>query len=102
VPGAELVETRVVNMPNPTHHHQPWAAARAEPLPLFFTRSGVEGLGLLQTMWRERGLTMVLVTHDSAIARRAQHIGIMKNGRLSIKHAPRPDAPAAGFLPAPD
>ena len=31
-----------------------------------------EIIGLLDTLWRERGLTMVLVTHDSAIARRAQ------------------------------
>jgi energy-coupling factor transporter ATP-binding protein EcfA2 len=40
-------------------------------------------------MWRERGLTMVLVTHDSSIARRAQRIGVMKNGRLGFKQ-PRP------------
>jgi ABC-type dipeptide/oligopeptide/nickel transport system ATPase subunit len=40
-------------------------------------------------MWRERGLTMVLVTHDSSIARRAQRIGVMKNGRLSFRQ-PRP------------
>jgi ABC-type multidrug transport system ATPase subunit len=40
-------------------------------------------------MWRERGLTMVLVTHDSSIARRAQRIGVMKNGRLTFKQ-PRP------------
>jgi putative ABC transport system ATP-binding protein len=42
-------------------------------------------IGLLETMWRERGLTMVLVTHDSSIARRAQRIGVMKNGRLGFK-----------------
>jgi putative ABC transport system ATP-binding protein len=46
-------------------------------------------IGLLETMWRERGLTMVLVTHDSSIARRAQRIGIMKNGRLTFRQ-PRP------------
>jgi putative ABC transport system ATP-binding protein len=46
-------------------------------------------IGLLETMWRERGLTMVLVTHDSSIARRAQRIGVMKNGRLTFKQ-PRP------------
>jgi energy-coupling factor transporter ATP-binding protein EcfA2 len=40
-------------------------------------------------MWRERGLTMVLVTHDSSIARRAQRIGVMKNGRLGFRQ-PRP------------
>ena len=49
-----------------------------------------EIIGLLETMWRQRGLTMVLVTHDSSIARRAQRIGVMKNGRLGFEQA-RPD-----------
>jgi putative ABC transport system ATP-binding protein len=44
-----------------------------------------EIIDLLDTMWRERGLTMVFVTHDSSVARRAQRIGVMKNGRLTIK-----------------
>jgi putative ABC transport system ATP-binding protein len=42
-------------------------------------------IALLETIWRERGLTMVLVTHDSSIARRAQRIGVMKNGRLDFR-----------------
>ena len=46
-----------------------------------------EIIGLLETMWRERGLTMVLVTHDSSIARRAQRIGVMKNGRLGFRQS---------------
>jgi putative ABC transport system ATP-binding protein len=44
-----------------------------------------EIIGLLERLWREQELTLVLVTHDSAIARRAQRIGVMKNGRISIK-----------------
>jgi putative ABC transport system ATP-binding protein len=44
-----------------------------------------EIIGLLEAMWRERGLTMVLVTHDSSVARRAQHLGVMKNGLLTLK-----------------
>src|SRR5271167_1010459 len=57
-------------------------------------------IALLETMWRERGLTMVLVTHDSSVARRAQRIGVMKNGRLSFR-PPRPGraAPAAPAAP---
>ena len=46
-----------------------------------------EIIALLETMWRERGLTMVLVTHDTSIARRAQRIGVMKNGRLGFRQA---------------
>ncbi len=48
-----------------------------------------EIIALLETLWRERGLTLVLVTHDSAIARRAQRLGVMANGRLSIKQDTR-------------
>ena len=48
-----------------------------------------EIIGLLEIMWRERGLTMVLVTHDSTVARRAQRIGVMKNGRLSFRQQAR-------------
>ena len=42
-------------------------------------------MGLLEKLWQQAGITLVLVTHDSAVARRAQRIGIMKNGRLDIR-----------------
>jgi putative ABC transport system ATP-binding protein len=48
-----------------------------------------EIISLLEKLWRERGLTLVLVTHDSSVARRAQRVGIMRNGRLSIKQDTR-------------
>jgi putative ABC transport system ATP-binding protein len=48
-----------------------------------------EIITLLDTLWRERGLTLILVTHDSAIARRAQRIGVMSRGRLSIRQDTR-------------
>ena len=44
-------------------------------------------IGLLERLWRERGLTLVLVTHDTEIARRAQRVGIMNNGRLTFGQA---------------
>jgi putative ABC transport system ATP-binding protein len=43
-----------------------------------------EIIGLLEKLWRERGLTLVLVTHDSTIAKRAQRIGLMRNGKLTF------------------
>jgi putative ABC transport system ATP-binding protein len=46
-------------------------------------------MGLLEKLWRDTGLTLVLVTHDSSVARRAQRIGIMQNGKLSIRQDTR-------------
>jgi putative ABC transport system ATP-binding protein len=40
-------------------------------------------INLLERLWREHGLTLVLITHDSPVARRAQRTLIMKNGQLS-------------------
>ena len=48
-----------------------------------------EIIGLLDTLWRERRLTLVLVSHDSAVVRRAQRIGVMARGRLSIRQDTR-------------
>jgi putative ABC transport system ATP-binding protein len=48
-----------------------------------------EIISLLEKLWREHGLTLILVTHDSAVARRAQRVGVMRNGRLSIKQDTR-------------
>jgi putative ABC transport system ATP-binding protein len=58
-------------------------------------------ISLLERLWRERGLTLVLVTHDTAIARRAQRVGVMSKGRLTItkdiEHPPAAEKP----VPAP-
>ncbi len=51
-------------------------------------------IGLLEKLWREQHLTLVLVTHDSTIARRAQRLGVMQNGKLSIKQDTRPQPTA--------
>ena len=44
-----------------------------------------EIINVLESLWRERGLTLILVTHDSMIARRAHRVGVMSKGRLSIR-----------------
>jgi lipoprotein-releasing system ATP-binding protein len=44
-----------------------------------------EIIALLENLWRERGLTLVLVTHDSPVARRAQRVAVMSKGRLSLR-----------------
>ena len=55
-----------------------------------------EIIGLLENLWRERGLTLILVTHDSGIARRSQRVAVMQHGKLSI----RQDTRAPGAAPA--
>jgi putative ABC transport system ATP-binding protein len=44
-----------------------------------------EIIGLLEKMWQDKGLSMIIVTHDSAVARRAQRLGTMRNGKLTVK-----------------
>jgi putative ABC transport system ATP-binding protein len=50
-----------------------------------------EIMALLGELWRQRGLTMVTVTHDSSVARRAQRIGLMREGKLTIRPAENGD-----------
>ena len=49
-----------------------------------------EIMGLMEKLWSDKGLTMVIVTHDSQIARRAQRLGTMKNGKITIKQLSKP------------
>jgi putative ABC transport system ATP-binding protein len=44
-----------------------------------------EIMALLEQLWHEFGLTMVMVTHDSAVARRARRIGLMRNGLIEVR-----------------
>jgi putative ABC transport system ATP-binding protein len=60
-------------------------------------------IALLERVWRERHLTMVVVTHDSTVASRAQRTGLMRDGRLTVTartsrdvEASRPGTDAAG------
>jgi putative ABC transport system ATP-binding protein len=39
---------------------------------------------LLEGVWREQHLTMVMVTHDSTVAARAQRTGLMRDGQLTL------------------
>ena len=43
-----------------------------------------EILSLLEQVWTNNRLTLVLVTHDSAVAQRAERVAVMHEGRLSI------------------
>ena len=50
-----------------------------------------EIFALLEKLWRERSLTVIMVTHDSAIANRVPRLAQIKNGKLTIKR----EAPSA-------
>jgi putative ABC transport system ATP-binding protein len=41
--------------------------------------------GLLEKLWAERGLTVIMVTHDSELSRRVPRLAQIKNGKLTIK-----------------
>jgi energy-coupling factor transporter ATP-binding protein EcfA2 len=55
-----------------------------------------EIMALLEELWRERGLTLVIVTHDSPVARRAHKIGQMRNVRLQVRPTGRPGGRGGG------
>jgi putative ABC transport system ATP-binding protein len=44
-----------------------------------------EIMDLLEGIWRDRGLTLIVVTHDSAVARRAQRRLHIKQGKVTEK-----------------
>ncbi|MFB0632204.1 ABC transporter ATP-binding protein [Streptomyces sp. AB3(2024)] len=47
-----------------------------------------EIMDLLEGLWKEHGLTFVMVTHDSALARRAPRLATIRQGRVTITENP--------------
>ncbi|WP_034264464.1 ABC transporter ATP-binding protein [Actinospica robiniae] len=41
--------------------------------------------GLLENLWADRGLTVIMVTHDSALSKRVPRLAQIKHGKLTIK-----------------
>ncbi|BCL22643.1 ABC transporter ATP-binding protein [Streptomyces tuirus] len=48
-----------------------------------------EIMDVLERMWEELGLTFVMVTHDSAIAKKAPRVATIRKGRISVKENAR-------------
>ncbi|GAA2483805.1 ABC transporter ATP-binding protein [Streptomyces gobitricini] len=44
-----------------------------------------EVMDLLEGLWEENGLTFVMVTHDTALARRAPRLATIRQGRVTVK-----------------
>jgi putative ABC transport system ATP-binding protein len=49
-----------------------------------------EIMDVLDTLWKERGLTFIMVTHDSAIARKAPRLATIRKGRLILTEKAAP------------
>ncbi|MGW5325652.1 ABC transporter ATP-binding protein [Streptomyces sp. NPDC004014] len=44
-----------------------------------------EIMEVLERLWKEHGLTFVMVTHDSSIARKAPRLATLRKGRITVK-----------------
>ncbi|WP_330288160.1 ABC transporter ATP-binding protein [Streptomyces sp. NBC_00576] len=44
-----------------------------------------EIMDVLETMWKELGLTFIMVTHDSAIAKKAPRVATIRKGKITVK-----------------
>lgn len=62
--------------------HRPALVAADEPTGNLDTRSGDEALDALERLRRESGAALLLVTHDDRIARRADRVVRMVDGRI--------------------
>jgi putative ABC transport system ATP-binding protein len=44
-----------------------------------------EIITMIEKLWQDRGLTVILVTHDSSVARRAQKVAWISKGKVKIR-----------------
>ncbi|MER7930356.1 MULTISPECIES: ABC transporter ATP-binding protein [unclassified Streptomyces] len=44
-----------------------------------------EIMDVLERMWKEHGLTFIMVTHDSAIAKKAPRLATIRKGKITVK-----------------
>jgi putative ABC transport system ATP-binding protein len=75
--------------------NEPRVLLADEPTGNLDTATGTEVIGLLETLWREHGLTVILVTHDDSIAWRAQRVLRMRDGRLAADGLDMPERSTA-------
>jgi putative ABC transport system ATP-binding protein len=79
---------------------QPTVLLADEPTGNLDEHTRDEIITLLERLRHDLGLTLVMVTHDSTVTRRAQRVGVMSKGRLSIRQDTRrarmtPGSPAS-------
>ncbi|GAB1337486.1 ABC transporter ATP-binding protein [Streptomyces sp. E-15] len=44
-----------------------------------------EIMDVLERLWKERGLTFIMVTHDSTLAKKAPRLATLRKGRITVK-----------------
>jgi putative ABC transport system ATP-binding protein len=44
-----------------------------------------EIMDVLETLWKEHGLTFIMVTHDSSIAKKAPRLATIRKGKITVK-----------------
>jgi putative ABC transport system ATP-binding protein len=64
------------------------------------TRSEI--IGLMERLWQERGMTLVVVTHDTQVAKRAPRTALINSGTLTLRmnRKKEPAGPAVKKAPA--
>ncbi|ODA71484.1 putative ABC transporter ATP-binding protein [Streptomyces sp. AVP053U2] len=58
-----------------------------------------EIMDVLIRMWKELGLTFVMVTHDSTLAKQAPRVATIRKGRVTVEENVGACVPAAGRVP---
>ncbi|MDT0566365.1 ABC transporter ATP-binding protein [Streptomyces sp. DSM 3412] len=48
-----------------------------------------EIMDVLETLWKEHGLTFVMVTHDSVLAKKAPRVATIRKGRITVQENAR-------------
>ena len=66
-----------------------------EPTGNLDSATGAEVLDLLFALHRDRGLTLILATHDPAVACRCDRVIELSDGKVTSDSAPATDSPAA-------
>jgi putative ABC transport system ATP-binding protein len=67
--------------------HRPQVIFADEPTGALDTRTGEETITALLTVARETNAAVVIVTHDEAVARRAQRVIEMRDGLIAVRAA---------------
>ncbi|MFZ4540423.1 MAG: ABC transporter ATP-binding protein [Rickettsiales bacterium] len=69
--------------------HAPKIIVCDEPTSALDHKTGGQVMELMQTLTREQGTTLIIVTHDNRIYNYADRIGEMDDGRITGIHAPQ-------------